>query len=102
MVLPCRLITLLHGLHRSMYMGERMAYYERRAEVSEMCLLWLMIIKCVKAVADPDNVLSMILDGMAQNHSVLPWLGNLKTLDKHIQQHIIGVLTHGQDVKLYR
>jgi hypothetical protein len=53
-------------------------------------------------VADPDNVTSMILDGMAQNHSVLPWLGNLKTLDKHIQQHIIGVLTHGQDVKLYR
>jgi hypothetical protein len=44
----------------------------------------------------------MILDGMAQNHSMLPWLGNLKTFDKHIQQHIIGVLTHGKDVNLYR
>jgi hypothetical protein len=34
-LLSCRLITLLHGLHRSMYMGERMAYYDRRAEVRE-------------------------------------------------------------------
>jgi hypothetical protein len=55
-----------------------------------------------QAVDNPDNVVSMILDGMAQNHSVLPWLGNLKTLDKDIQQHIIGVLTHGQEVDLYR
>jgi hypothetical protein len=42
-----------------------------------------------------DVVVSMILDGMSQNHTVLPWLGNLKMFDKHIQQH-------GHDVKLYR
>ena len=29
-----RLITMLHALHRSTYMGERTAYYERRQEVS--------------------------------------------------------------------
>jgi hypothetical protein len=28
-----RLITMLHALHRSTYMGERTAYYERRQEV---------------------------------------------------------------------
>jgi hypothetical protein len=55
-----------------------------------------------QAVDNPDNVVSVILDGMAQNHSMLPWLGNLKTFDKHIQQHIIGVLSHGKEVTLYR
>ena len=56
----------------------------------------------MQAIDNPSDVVSMILDGMAQNHSMLPWLGNLKTFDKHIQQHIIGVLSHGLDVTLYR
>jgi hypothetical protein len=77
---------MLHALHRSTYMGERLDYYSRRQE----------------AVDNPQDVVSMILDGMSQNHTVLPWLGNLKMFDKHIQQHVIGVLTHGHDVKLYR
>lgn len=67
-------------------MGERLDYYERRQE----------------AIDNPEGVVSMILDGMSQNHTVLPWLGNLKMFDKHIQQHVIGVLTHGHDVRLYR
>ena len=86
-------------------MGERLKYYQRRQEVRVCCqycredyLRGLIL----QALDNPNDVVSMILDGMAQNHSMLPWLANLKTFDKHIQQHIIGVLTHGRDVKLYR
>ena len=43
-------ITQLHALHRTMYMGERMAYYRKRQ----------------LALSEPDNYLSIISDGMAQ------------------------------------
>lgn len=55
-----KLVTELHALHRSTYMGERDAYYRRRME----------------ALENPDEVFSCITDGMAQNHSSLPYFAN--------------------------
>ena len=40
----CRLITMLHALHRSTYMGERMTYYDRRQEVCTY--IYDIIISC--------------------------------------------------------
>ena len=38
---------------------------------------------------EPQNYISMITDGMAQSHCVLPWLKNLSSL-KTLTQHIQG------------
>jgi len=54
------LVTELHELHRFTYMNERYAYYDRRQE----------------ALTNPDEVFSCITDGMAQNHTVCPYLSN--------------------------
>jgi len=51
------MITELHSMHRTSYMGERMAYAMRRTE----------------AVTNPRASASFISDGMAQIHCQLPW-----------------------------
>jgi hypothetical protein len=48
------------------------------------------------------DYMSIIVDGMAQTHSQLPWLGNLKDFSPHINQHICGVLNHGRGFNMYR
>ena len=75
----------LHMLHRSTYMGERLAYYNRRNLGEQM----------------QEEYLSLISDGMAQHHCQLPWSANLnahRTLPHHIQ----GVLMHGRNLNMYR
>ena len=67
-------------------MGERLAYYERRN----------------KAIREPKNFLSIIADGMAQNHCVLPWMANLKTFKEVLPQHLQGVTLHGRRQFIYR
>jgi hypothetical protein len=81
-----QLITLFHALHRTTYMQERLAYYDRK----------------FNAINFPDSYLSCIIDGMAQNHSMLPWCGNLKEFNPHIKQYIIGALLHGRNLTAYR
>lgn len=49
----------------------------------------------------PKLYLSIVSDGMAQNHCILPWLGNLAQI-KGVPQHIQGVLRHGRGLTLYR
>ena len=71
-------ITTMHALHRSLYMGERMCYYDRRNE----------------AMARPSTVWSLISDGMAQIHCQLPHQGNLADFPVKLPQHIQGVLVH--------
>ena len=53
-------VTMMHALHRSTYMGERIAYAERRN----------------KAVMQRSRYMSIISDGMAQSHNMLPHFGN--------------------------
>ena len=78
-------ITMMHALHRTMYMGERMEYYKRRQE----------------ALLYPEAVWSVIGDGMAQQHCQLPYLAGLKDLDK-LPQHLQGMLCHGKLMRIYR
>jgi len=79
-------ITELHALHRITYMSERRFYYAR--------------IK--KGCEDPANYLSLIGDGMAENHTALPWLGNLREAGKTLKQHLQGILVHGQVLHIFR
>ena len=79
-------ITELHALHRITYMSERRFYYAR--------------IK--KGCEDLLNHLSLIGDGMAENHTNLPWLGNLREATKTLNQHLQGMLVHGQILRIYR
>jgi hypothetical protein len=52
-------IRALCYCHRTMFMGERQEYYRRRNE----------------AICNPDKCMSIISDGMAQCHCLLPWYG---------------------------
>ena len=79
-------ITTMHALHRSMYMGERMCYYNRRNE----------------AMSLPSTVWSLISDGMAQIHCQLPHQGNLADFPVKLPQHIQGVLVHGKLMDIHR
>lgn len=81
-----RLATLLHAYHKSMYMGEKSAYYDRAKQAEN----------------DPENFVSLISDGMAQNHTKLPWLANLKEFSLNIPQHLQGIIDHGREFVVYR
>ena len=79
-------ITTMHALHRSMYMGERLSYYDRRNE----------------AMSKPSTVWSIISDGMAQMHCQLPHQGHLADFPVKLPQHIQGVLVHGKLMDIHR
>ena len=81
-----QLLTELHMLHRSTYMSERMTYANRSQLAMQM----------------PQQHLSLISDGMAQTHCILPWLGNITLLGKGCAQHLQGVLLHGRKLVIYR
>lgn len=49
----------------------------------------------------PKDHLSLITDGMAQNHSQLPYLANLTSITT-LQQHLQGVYLHGREIMIYR
>jgi hypothetical protein len=54
--------------------------------------------RVMHALENPTKVLSMIIDGMDQNHSKCPFLGT-QTQNAHaLKQHIQGVLVHGTGV----
>jgi len=86
-----------------MYMAERLAFYDRIRE----------------ALLHPDNIMSCISDGMAQNHCGLPYMSGLKEFNEPLGQHLQvrffllftscidifvlqGVLEHGKNFTLYR
>lgn len=78
--------TSLHAFHKTMYMGEKIAYYARAKQAEH----------------DPDNYVSLISDGMAQNHTKLPWLANLKEFSMTVPQHLQGIIDHGNEFVVYR
>jgi len=49
-----------------------------------------------------ERVLSLIIDGMDQNHSRIPYFGNQCAFASPLPQGITGVLVHGVGVSLYR
>ncbi len=82
----CRYLTELHSLHRTMYMGERLTYYERRD----------------RACRTPSEFWSAIGDGMMTQHSVLPHRGNMVQFPHTLPQHFQGMLVHGRSIEMYR
>jgi hypothetical protein len=79
-------VARLFALHRSMYMGERLDYYSRRND----------------ALLTPSSYLSLIADGMQQNHCILPWQANINTFPCTLSQHLQGVLVHGRCIEIFR
>ena len=58
--------------------------------------------RIMKACEDSYNFLSLIGDGMAENHTALPWLGNLREAGRPLNQHLQGILVHGQIFRIFR
>jgi hypothetical protein len=93
------MVSELHGFHRLTYMAERRSYYQRKETACNY----------------PGQYMSIIADGMSQNHTALPWLGksqsnififrtnqimmllycsegNLKQFPNELDQHLQGLL----------
>ena len=81
-----QLLRELHAFHRSTFMNERIHYYRRIEE----------------ALENPGTVMSVIMDGMAQNHCILPWNANQHEFSDPLVQHLQGVLEHGNRLTIYR
>ena len=81
-------LTILHALHRSAYMGERMEYSIRKSA----------------SLNFSKEYLSLITDGMAQSHCELPHLGQIAScgVGSKLSQHLQGVLLHGRGMFIYR
>lgn len=63
----------------------------------------LTFCRCEQAKRHPELFLSLVTDGMAQSHCVLPWQKNLATAVKPtLNQHIQGVIIHGHKTIFYR
>ena len=79
-------ITYMHALHRVTYMGERRTYALRVQEAFDL----------------PDYYMSVISDGMAQNHCLLPWWANNMQFGEYLPQHLQGLLNHGRGFTFFR
>ena len=67
-------------------MGERRCYHERILE----------------SLTSPDHFLSAVSDTMAQNHMMLPWIGNLAQPKVCLPQKMTAVLCHNRCFVGYR
>ena len=54
------------------------------------------------AIDYPDMYMSIIMDGMAQIHSELPYMGNTANFSTKLTQHLQGILEHGYGDHVYR
>lgn len=81
-----QLVIKCMGLHRTMFMQERMEYHNRIEQARRYGnMFW-----------------SSISDGMAQNHSRLPHHKDQYEFNPNLPQHLQGFLIHGQRVNMYR
>jgi len=72
--------------HRSMFMGERRKYYDRKFLGS----------------SQPQSYVSTISDGMQQAHCQIPYRANQTSFQEPITQHLQGTIRHGQKIRVYR
>jgi len=84
-------LKVAHHLHRGgMFNLERLRYKRR----------------CAEAIRSNNSyrptVMSLIIDGMDQNHCKVPYLGGQDTFKDSIKQHITGVKEHGVGLTLFR
>ena len=68
------------------------------------CLLFLYNYVCRlnQALFGKKDFLSIVTDGMAQQHCLLPWLANLTGFSKYLPQHLQGVFAHGRILRIFR
>jgi hypothetical protein len=70
--------------------------------------LYLLVIRKIsihrvnQALLLKKDFLSIVTDGMAQQHCLLPWLANLHQFPKYLPQHLQGVMAHGRILKMFR
>jgi hypothetical protein len=55
-----------------------------------------------EAILNKDKILSIIIDGMDQNHSRCPYMGTQNQFPDTISQMIVGVKEHGHGVSIFR
>lgn len=67
-----------------------------------VCIQMILIRRRHSAVEARSSYLSIISDGMAQSHCVLPWHANIAMSYKTIPQHLQGVLLHGRCLLMFR
>ena len=60
------------------------------------------IIRVNQALLMKEDFLSIVTDGMAQQHCLLPWLSNLAQFPKYLTQHLQGLLAHGRLQWMFR
>ena len=48
------------------------------------------------------DYLSLVTDGVAQQHCLLPWSANMYQFPKHLTQHLQGFFAHGRLLRMYR
>ena len=78
-------IKFIMNCHRSAITKQRLAYYQRR----------------VLAQDHPEMYMSIILDGMQQNHTKIPYYANQKTASSVVTHHLQGAKVHGQCNSFY-
>ena len=79
-------IRIMHAFHRITYMEQRKQYAER---INNACLF-------------PNNYYNMTGDGMAQNHTKLPFLGQHdQAAKKRLDYKLQGMLAHGREFVAY-
>jgi hypothetical protein len=81
-------ICFMYMSHKTLYMGER--------------LLYAMRIEKAIAHGNTNKFLSLVMDGMDQGHSRLPWFANTFNASEQLHQHLQGVTTHGKRSRIYR
>lgn len=80
-------IMYLYTCHKSMFMGERLEYAKRVST----------------ALNDFEGkYLSIVMDGMQQSHSEIPWLSNNVTFGNVLKQHLQGITVHGKASYMFR
>ena len=60
------------------------------------------LIRVNQALLMKEDFLSIVTDGMAHQHCLLPWLGNLAQFPKYLTQHLQGLLAHGRLQWMFR
>jgi hypothetical protein len=65
-------------------------------------IFWLYYDRRGQALSSPSKYLSLITDGMMQQHNLLPWYDNVNQFGENLPQHLQGVLAHGRFMNIYR
>ena len=81
----CKHLMIMH--RGGLFMLERLEYRRRIQEAVSL---------------SPNTIMSSIIDGASQNHCTIPHPGENVEFSNGLEQHIEGILSHGQGFTIYR